>query len=101
MPAISPNEVVAQKQKNIPEIVFEAFNELIAKNFTGGSATVKQDDIISLILSKSGFLSQQEVFDKGWLNVEEVYRDQGWKVEYDKPAYNETYSAYFKFKAKK
>jgi hypothetical protein len=101
MPAISPNEVVAQKQKNIPEIVFEAFNELIADNFTEGSAKVKQEDVINLILSKSGFLSRQEIFDKGWLNIEDVYRGQGWKVEYDKPGCYETYSAFFKFKAKK
>ena len=100
MPAISPNEVVAQKQKNIPEIVFEAFNELIAENFTGSSAIVKQDDVIGLILSKSGFLSRQEVFDKGWLNVEEVYEEVGWDVVYDKPGYNETYKAFWIFTKK-
>jgi len=43
-------------------------------------------------------LNRAEIFDKGWLNVEEVYRAAGWAVEYDKPGFNESYSATFTFK---
>ncbi len=32
-----------------------------------------------------------------WLNVEELYRAQGWTVTYDKPGYNESYPATFTF----
>lgn len=41
-----------------------------------------------------------EVFKKGWLNVEYLFRAAGWEVQYDKPGYNETYEAYFTFSKK-
>lgn len=101
---ISPKEVAACKAKSFPAFVFEAFNELIASKYTMGRATVKQNDVIALILQKANsgldedILTRGDIFDKGYLNVEEVYREQGWKVSYDKPAYNESYAAYFEFK---
>jgi hypothetical protein len=39
------------------------------------------------------------IFEKGLLDVETVYERAGWKVTYDKPAYNETYPATFRFVA--
>lgn len=36
-----------------------------------------------------------------WLNFEGAYRRAGWKVEFDKPGYNESYPATFKFTAYK
>ena len=98
---ISPDELGAYQQKTFPPGVFEAFNELIASKWTGCSATVKQDDVISLITAKTGGYSRSHIFSQGWLNVEEAYRAQGWDVEYDKPAYNESYDASFTFKRKK
>ena len=81
--------------KDFPDAVFDAFNELIAQKFSGGSATIKQDDVVALMVQKG--LDRQEIFDKGWLDVERVYRSQGWKVQYDKPGYNESYAANFTF----
>ncbi|RYF51766.1 MAG: hypothetical protein EOO38_02330 [Cytophagaceae bacterium] len=96
---ISPKEVAAYKAQSFPDYVFEAFNELIAANFSAGSATVKQKDVKALIIAKSGNAALN-VVERGYMNVEEVYREQGWKVEYDKPAYYEDYDAYFKFRSK-
>ena len=45
-----------------------------------------------------GRLTKAKIFSEGYLNVEEVYREQGWVVSYDKPGYNESYDANFKFK---
>lgn len=104
--AISPKDVAKIKASSFPDWVFEAFNELIAKKYTCGQATIYQDDVIDLILQKAnkgvfddeGRLNRSQIFKLGYLNVEEVYREQGWKVTYDKPAYNETYKASFEFK---
>ena len=49
----------------------------------------------------SGKLKRADVFSNHWLDVEDIYREQGWNVEYDKPTYNETYDAYFVFSVKK
>lgn len=96
---ITPNEVAQQKIANIPSAVIDTFNKLIALNYTDGSATVKQADVIHELERRD--FARQEVLDKGWLNVEEIYRDAGWAVVYNKPAYSENYDAYFTFKKKR
>lgn len=112
--AISPAGVAAYKAQSFPDYVFEAFNELIAANFSNGYADVKQKDVIARMMqiandhsqlsedeaNRLELLDRSMIFARGYLNVEEVYREQGWKVAYDKPAYNESYDAYFTFKAK-
>lgn len=45
-------------------------------------------------------IDRETIFRRGYLNVEEAYREQGWSVVYDKPGYNETYDASFEFKVK-
>ena len=42
--------------------------------------------------------SRKEIFDNHLLDFEDVYRDQGWSVMYDSPAYCESYDPYFLFK---
>ncbi len=95
---IKPSEVVAKKEKSFPDAVFEAFNELITKKWDGSSATVRQDEVVDLMVKKG--LEREEIFDNGWLNVEDIYRSAGWVVRYDKPGYDEDYSAYFTFESK-
>lgn len=100
--AITPEGVIALKQKNIPAVVFEAFNDLIAANFTSGEASFTQNEVVDAILVKFPLSppTRQYIFDAGWLNVEEVYDFAGWDVDYDKPGYNETYEANFTFTPK-
>ncbi len=95
---INPSQVSKEKRASVPSEVFEAFNELITENFVGGSATVYQKEVVSRLVAKG--LKRDEIFKRGWLDVEPVYRDEGWEVYYDKPAYNETYDAYFRFSVK-
>lgn len=96
MPPITPEEVVELKRTTIPEEVFDAFNEEIAKRWTGRSAHVCQSDVIDRITDALG-VSSQEIYDEHWLDVESVYEEAGWEVVYDKPAYNESYPATFTF----
>lgn len=93
---LSPKEVVEKKINSIPDAVFEAFNDLIAKDFNSAYAIVKQKEVVKLLVEKG--LKEKDIYDNHWLDVEEVYRKAGWKVEYDKPAYNEDYDAYFEFR---
>ncbi len=44
---------------------------------------------------------RKQLFEKGWLDVEPIFKKAGWDVEYDKPGYNESYPATFKFSRKK
>lgn len=95
---IRPSDVSTVREASMPSIVFETFNKLIAKNFSGSLATVYQGAVIKLLTEQG--LSRSDIFANHWLDVEDSYRKAGWVVEYDKPGYNENYEAYFVFKKK-
>lgn len=96
---VSPNELTNFQREQMPVEVIETFNEMLAENVIEGYGTVKQKEVIDRLVTKG--LERALIFQRGWLNVEEIYREAGWKVEYDKPGYNESYDAYFKFTAKR
>lgn len=95
---IKPEEVRARRIDFIPSIIFETINTMICEKFDGKHATLKQKDILNRVCNESSGLTRQEIFDKHYLDIiKSFYREQGWKVEYDKPGYNESYPATFKF----
>ncbi len=102
---VTPEQARKQKAGYFPDIVMEAFNELIVAGLDArGTSTVDQDDVINLIISKAATKGEkydrQLIFDRNWLDVEPVFEDAGWDVSYDKPAYNETYTASWTFKGR-
>jgi len=97
---ISPDNIVELKLNTIPDVVIESFNVMIPRKWNGYSSTITQDEIIDEIQKKSNY-SRSEIFKNKWLDVEDIYRAEGWVVIYDKPGYNETYPATFEFKKKK
>lgn len=90
---ITPTEVASAK---IPDEVIKAFNDLIVAEWDGYSAVIHQDEICTLVAERLK-VKRQTVFANKWLDVEDIFRQAGWKVEYDKPGYNETYEATFTF----
>lgn len=100
---ISPDEI--QIEKSFPDFVIIAFNEQISKNYRNGTSIFSQKDIVEEIIEQSGDtgnpVNSQEIFNKDWLSIEEVYQKQGWEVEYYKPSYNERGIAKFTFSRKK
>lgn len=95
---IRPEEANAEKLQDIPDAVFEVFNKQIIRNLSsGGRRAVVYQDVVLELLEEGHDLDRDVVFDNGWLDVEPLYREAGWKVEYDKPAYNENYRAHFVF----
>ena len=98
---ITPDEVIPLKNKLIPDLVIEAWNEIIAEKYTSsGYANIKQGDIVTRIQTRMD-CARQTVFDKHWLDVEDIYEEAGWDVKYDKPGWDETYEANFTFKRKR
>lgn len=95
---ITPKEVVSLKKTLIPDAVIESFNELIAENFSNGSSGFLTKKVVARMVSKG--LKEKEIYDNGWLDVEDLYRKAGWEVSYDNPAYNEDYDASFSFSKK-
>jgi hypothetical protein len=100
---IRPEEVVGEKRKSIPPIVIDVFNDYIAERWSGFSSSFKQKEVLAEVLKRMNAVrhdvqfTDDEVFKKHWLDVEDIYREAGWDVKYDKPGYNEDYDASFEF----
>lgn len=96
----NPDEAQLAKNGRIPDYVIEAVNEMLSEKLdTSGNARFTQDEIIEKIQTKSD-IDRSKLFAMKYLDFEDLYRKQGWKVEYDKPAYNESYKAFFVFSRK-
>lgn len=99
---ITPKEAMVDLHKKIPEEVIAAFNEMIKNNLVEKVASFTMYEVKALISDKlrlnNKFIGDDHIYKCHWLDVEEIYRQRGWIVEFDKPAYNETYHAKFIFK---
>ena len=93
--AIKPEEI-PKKIKIIPGFVFDGFNELLIAKSEDKRIKIELQEIGEKVKELNG---GDGSFPRWWLDVEPFYRDAGWKVSYDKPAYCETYTAHFIFQA--
>lgn len=95
-PITLPQEV----KSAMPDEIVEVFNDLIQRYWDGRQARFKQEEAVGLIATKLS-IRPNSVFDKHYLDVEELYRQAGWKVVYDKPGFNENpYPPTFTFSKK-
>lgn len=92
---LKPSEVVAKKKILLPDDVIEVWNNILAQECNSKYTTIYQDDVVKALVAKG--YSRQEIHKKKYLDIEDIYREAGWKVEYDKPGYNESGPATFKF----
>ncbi|PWU23004.1 hypothetical protein C5B42_04325 [Candidatus Cerribacteria bacterium 'Amazon FNV 2010 28 9'] len=92
---ITPDEVPQRRAATLPDVVIEAFNELITEHSLNGRAVIFQKDAIQRMISKG--LTREQIFSNHWLDVEDVYRLAGWDVVYDRPGFNESYEPSFTF----
>ena len=96
---VSPDEVVGLKSHIFPDGVIDAVNKTIAKHYDGKTAKFSQDEVLREICAAMG-VPRDTVFSHKWLDFEPLYEAEGWKVYYDKPAYNESYEPTFTFTRK-
>ena len=96
---LTKDEVI--KLKKVPDIVIQAVNELLVKNYNKQtrSARIRQNEILDLIVGDvdCGKFTRDSVFKNGYLDFEEDFQAVGWKVTYDKPGLSERYEPYFLF----
>lgn len=80
---ITPEQAIKKHAESIPSFVIESVNELIAKKITQSRyITLKQDDLVELIMLKGGIL-RQTIFEENMLEIEYLYSQWGWDVKYD------------------
>lgn len=101
---ISPQALAQAHAARIPDFVIEAFNELIVEKAGGHKrATFTLDVAIARVLLKASAAghecTSQSVLANKWMDVEGLFRKAGWKVDYDQPGYNESYTPVYTFDA--
>ena len=95
---IKASEIMSVKNAAIPEVVIDVFNDFIIKNFNGRYANVVKDQVVEVLVQKG--LDRQKIYANHWLDVEDLFRENGWNVQYDSPGYDESYPAFYVFKVK-
>ena len=76
---MTPKEAIELKRQTTPKVVFDAFNQLLAQGKRGDSKIIFSDREVVALLIKKG-ISPQEIYNNGWLNIEDLYEEAGWKV---------------------
>lgn len=106
---ITPDKVYQE----IPDWVIEGANNCIKEHWLAlkRESHFTQNELIDAIQKVYDKVSGTDdysykkwrgmLFDKHYLDIEPIYEEAGWEVEYDKPAYCETYDANFTFRRKK
>lgn len=99
----TPEAIHKMASESIPEFVFEEMNKLLVKKYrrTTMDAIIRLKDFKDALTARMASDQSALEFDDRWLDLEENYRDQGWDVAFDSPGYNESYSSYYKFEAKR
>lgn len=97
---LRPEQIASNMKEYLPEEVIQVFNDLIVEHWDSQQATIQQKDALDCICNALTVTSDH-VIKKHWLDVETVYKEVGWEVEYHKPAYNDVaFEPYYIFKKK-
>lgn len=103
MKVYTPEDVLKKRVETFPDYVIDAFNDLLTENYQEDETIIKQEDAIRKILeySTDDELTRETIFKKHYLDIESLYRNNGWEVDYEKPAFDERFEPYFIFMPKK
>ena len=86
------------KLSHPPPQVIQIFNEVIQKHWDGKRSVFKQSEVVALIRVSLG-VAVGDLFSDRYLDVEELYRREGWTVTYNKPARPASGDPMFTFEA--
>lgn len=94
MEPLKPGQLATYQRQRLPGHVIKIWNDLIMDNWDGTSSKI-------LVYEAKKMLSKLDGFNISWLSIEELYKANGWKVEYIKPDFTENFEAYWIFRSKK
>lgn len=95
---LKPSEITKAKAATIPDWVIEAVNETLAAKWNGREARFTLKEVMALAMTKAPpNLTRAQIYDNHWMDFENIYRDEGWRVLFDKAGYNESYDDYWVF----
>ena len=98
---MSPQDIYDELETIIPSYVIVAVNNLLQLNYRGEyEIKISQKDILAEILKLAPEgVTEKVILKNKYLDFEPLFQKYGWKIEYDKPGFNESYEPIFKFKS--
>lgn len=89
---IRPDQALAKKAHSIPAYVIEAANDLLVRKVSlSGVASFTVPELADLAVEKAQAqgecISRNHLFENRWLDIEPVFREAGWKVQFIKTPY--------------
>lgn len=104
MKPLKPEDIGVAKKAVLPDEVIAAANELIAKKWNGHRARFTTDELADKIekefIAAGKAITPGKIGKENWLDIEDVYRDEGWKVEFVKEGWNDPAPDYYVFTKK-
>lgn len=97
MNPISPNDDRLSTNR-IPDTIIDVFNQLIIEKWNGKQAFITQDTVVHRIMKVEPCFDRQDIFDKGWMDVEPIFKEVGWKVEYNKQCIGDNFKSHYIFR---
>lgn len=99
---ITPEEARNEAKSNIPEFVINGINNAIKNHYRKSGFTIKEKEILAEIMKVAPEnITSVDIFKNHWMDFEDLYKNFGWNISYDRPGYRESYDAIFEFKCKK
>jgi len=110
--ALSPEEVRKKKVEEFEPDIIQAVNNLLVKNYNlndshGVSITILQKEVLEEFFKVKGIEQDEKIvsikkqlFAEKQMDFEDLYRKVGWKVNFDKPGYDESYEPKYIFENK-
>ena len=97
---IRPHEIEPAKAAAFPDEVVTCWNRLLVSKWDGRKAHIPQKEAVAALMEATK-LPRADIFEKRFLDIEPMFREAGWRVYYDKPAYFEEYDPFFVFQLPK
>lgn len=93
--AFTPEQAKLAHQANLPDEVTKVVNGFLSLRAERSRIVITQKEVVAALVL-AGF-DTKTIDDNNMLDFEGSYEASGWKVEYDKPGYNESYEAFWIF----
>ena len=99
---LTPQEAVEQKLSDVPTKVLQCWNKIIKANLNKTNSSVTSRftlNALAKMISSEMACSFGSAKNKGWFELEPLFIQSGWNVQFHRASYADDFDSYFYFEA--